>query len=387
MSLLDAIKKAKGTGTSTKKPSTSSSSLLDSIKKSRGDTSSTPRSTFTPYQFTEKKEVGGKVGKFLARTSINFADLVTESLDFGVKFIIDNPIFNAGDRVSRKVLEIIAPKKAEKREEVLNKWKDIYKTKAEKPKLAVDKIQQIEYLQPSKEYQKASLKDKLIKHPGETLAILGPSIIPSFLLYATNPLLGQTTTVGSTANDIKVSAIESGVPEKKAEALGLVGGILVGALDRLVPDELFTKSQKKAFIGSLTKRVIKMGLKEAGTEIAQEDIQIAIEATFREDLGWDEILTRNVMSALGGLLGGAGMTTVMGTINQTVKQEIMEEVKPEEAKKEVVEKPTVVKEKVVEGKKVAQAGLYDTSLDPLLKEHENILTQKHLSRKWINCPQ
>ena len=273
-----------------------------------------------------KKGIIQEAGKFLARTAVGFADLVTESLDFTTNFVVNNPIFNVGERVAVKTVEKIAGKESKvaiKQKEQINKWKDIYTGLAEKPKQAVDNIQKTEYLQPSKEWTEAPLKEKLTKHLGETLAVLGPNIIPSFALYAVNPALGVLTTIASTANDVKTGAIENGVDERKAELLGLGTGVLVGALDRIVPDELFSPAQKAKFIANFVKRIIPLSIKEAGTEIAQENIQIIAEKTFREDLGWDEIKTRNAMAGLGGLLGGAGATMVVGTINNSFRQDIL----------------------------------------------------------------
>lgn len=249
------------------------------------------------------KKVAKGVGKFAISTAVNFADLITESVDFTSSFMINNPIFNPGQALSQKTTELIhgkESKKAKEQKAELNKWQDFYKGLAEKPKLAVDRIQAQDYLQPSEKWVKAPLKDKLTKQLGETLAILGPSIIPSFALYAINPALGLTTIITSTANDIKSGAIENGVSTKNAERLGLGAGILVGALDRIVPDELFSPAQKSKFLSGFIKRIVPISLKEAGTEVAQENIQLVAEKTFREDLGWDEVMTRSVLSGLGG---------------------------------------------------------------------------------------
>src|SRR3990167_5841349 len=56
---------------------------------------------------TGKKKNGIIKGatKFLARTAVGFADLVTESLDFTTKFIVNNPIFNPAERLSLKTTE------------------------------------------------------------------------------------------------------------------------------------------------------------------------------------------------------------------------------------------------------------------------------------------
>lgn len=252
--------------------------------------------------------------KLVARSAVGFADLITEGLDFTTKFIVNNPVFNP--------IESVLPKES-KQMQSLNKWKNITTNITSQPKLFIDKLQQTEYIRPSDEWTNSSLKDKLTKRLGETVAVLGPSIIPSFALYAINPLLGLSVTTTATANDVRDSAVENGVSTKKADLLGLGTGILVGALDHIVPDELFTPKEKSLFLTSLAKRIIPTSLKEAATEIAQEDIQLAAEATFRKDLKWDEVKTRNALSGLGGLLGGSGATMVVGTINTAFNQDIL----------------------------------------------------------------
>ena len=222
-----------------------------------------------------KEKIFQGARKFLARTVVSFADLITESLDFTTNFIVKNPIFKSGEGPGEvamlKITEKMYGKESKQlkaQKEKINRWKDFFIETAAKPKQAVDRIQQAEYLQPSEEWSKAPLKEKMTKHLGETLAILGPNIIPSFALYAVNPVLGVSVTIASTANDVKIGAVENGVPEEKAELLGLGTGILVGALDRIVPDELFSPAQKSKFIGGFVKRIIPLSLKEAGTEVA-----------------------------------------------------------------------------------------------------------------------
>jgi len=337
-------------GTSSTSSGGSSVQLLNSLK----NNTYKPQEYIAPKEqpatkqtFTqEPKKTGQNIktgaGKFLARTAVGFADLVTEQLDFAVSFLANNNIFNQQLSLQNKLAEKVTGKKSqieETRVKQTNKWNEIIKNIASQPKQLVDKIEKTPYLQPSKEWSNSSIEDKIKKYPGETLAILGPSMVPSFALYALNPTLGLTTTIGATANQVKSGAIENGVPEGKAELLGAATGILVGALDRLVPDELFSPSQKSKFISGFAKRIIPISLKEAGTEVAQENLQIAAEATFRKDLGWDEIKTRNVLSGLGGLLGGAGATTIVGTINQTFNQDILGE--SDEAI-EVEDKPDVM---------------------------------------------
>jgi len=301
--------------------------------------------TEQPKQPTTVQKVAEEGKKFLARSAANFADLISESIDFTTKFVQNNPILNAPGELGLKLRGKVFGKEKEKEtREYQNRWKSQQKAAAGAIKEEVDKIQQLEYLRPSEKWEKATLKEKLTTQLGETIAVLGPNIAPSFLLYVANPGLGLGVTVTSTANDVKTQAIKSGVSENKAELLGLGTGILVGSLDRLVPDELFKGPQKAKFLNGFVKRLVSITLKEAGTEVAQEDIQITAEATFRKDLGWDEIATRNAMSALGGILGGAGATTIVGTINNSFNQDILLEqpTVKEELKQETVKTPEVI---------------------------------------------
>ena len=76
---------------------------------------------------SQKKETfAQKATKFGARTAVNFADLLSESLDFTVGFIVDNPVFNLSSKLGIKTRGLILGKEEEKKaEQVLNKWKNI----------------------------------------------------------------------------------------------------------------------------------------------------------------------------------------------------------------------------------------------------------------------
>jgi hypothetical protein len=120
---------------------------------------------------------------------------------------------------------------------------------------------------------------------------------------------------GSTANQVNEVAKEAGVSEEKALSLSLGTGLLVGFLDKVVPEEILNSSEKEVFIGALAKKAALTGLKEAGTEITQEAAQILVESVLKKDLNFDDAKTRIVMAGFGGFLGGAGMKGVVGFAN------------------------------------------------------------------------
>jgi hypothetical protein len=368
-----------------------------------------------PQPTQQNQNFGEGVKKFGARTAVSFADMVSEGLEFATNFIARNPIFvgkqilkqnNLAAGVAIELAEIVKPELKKKSEEVQNKWRDIYKVAQSTGRLPqtqlrkeIDKIQETEYIKPSKEWSSAPLKDKLTTKLGETLAILGPNIIPSFALYAVHPAVGLGVAVSSTANEIEREAIKYGVEDNKAEKLALVSGIAIGALDRIVPDEIFSSSQKASFAKEFIKRVVLNSLKEGGTEVTQEGLQVAAEATFRKDLGLDEIATRFAMSALAGVFGGGGATTIMGTINNAINRDILEspnmpqeKIEPVEAPAEQVQptqiiepiqpvNPSVVKvaEIPVEGKKL----VVEEPKPQKVAEGENMVEQPPITEKNI----
>lgn len=164
------------------------------------------------------------------------------------------------------------------------------------------------------EWENASVTEKVTKYLPETLYNLVPDVIGSLAPYLVNPAAGMAISLGSTAEDVKQKAIDSGVDVKRAEEIGLVTGLAVSLIDRIVPNKVLAPAAKDKFVKGLFKRFasskIGAALGEASTEATQEAIQIAAEKTFREDLGWDEIKTREAMSAFGGLFGGTGLHAV-----------------------------------------------------------------------------
>jgi GNAT superfamily N-acetyltransferase len=259
-----------------------------------------------------KQKIGGVakgVAQFGARMGIEALNMGTSLVD------TTSDLLNSTIEAKIRSKKIFTPKASL----LADKWKSFYENNSgeltEKAKLFTDNLRNVEFIQPSKEWSEDSTKNKLTKRLPETILNIGPGVVASLGSFALNPALGLLASIGSTANEITDIAEKSGVKKENAQLLGLGTGFLVAKLDSIVPDELFSPGQKKEFVGSLVKRVFKTGLKEATTEVVQEDVQLAVEATLRDDLGWDEVKTRNAMAGLGGLLGGTGASTTVSFLN------------------------------------------------------------------------
>lgn len=290
----------------------------------------TPKITVTPEkEVSPIKKVRTGLVKFGVGVGVGAAGLITSTLDFTAD------LFSSA--VARKIKKIsprgeIGEKKGI---ELAKKWQDFYEktagAKTEKLKTLAQDLRKIEILKPSAEWSKASTKEKLsAKRIGETILNIGPDVVASIGAFAINPFLGFALSSGSVADEITTIGKESGLDKEKAEMLGLGTGIVVGFIDKIVPDELFTPQAKKKFIGGVVKRIVKIGLKEAATEIVQEDIQLAVEATLRDDISQEEIIERNVMAGLGGLMGGVGASGMISFANSVRTGEIGGTVEVEE---------------------------------------------------------
>lgn len=261
---------------------------------------------------------------FIKRIGTSALDMVSDALDFGGDFIANNPevLTLAGPmaplgltNLTQAAAGINTPGV-----QLRNAWKDFYNelddkgyTSTEALQRAVDRLNDSVAVQPTIEWQSAPLREKLTDRLPETMFMMGPNIISSLGLFAINPAVGAIAAGGSTADAVKEDAIAYGVPRDTAEGLGLATGIAVGYFDRIVPNRLFgSGAAKQSFVNNFARRIVETGFLEAGTEMAQEDLQIIAELTFRNDLGWDEVKTRNAMAGLGGLFGGVG---AQGTVD------------------------------------------------------------------------
>lgn len=260
--------------------------------------------------------------KFAARTGVGLLDAATETLDFGADFIANNPtvLMGPGSFWGNPLAKPYTEKLFNPLTDFYNEQKAQGRIPTQWAKDQVDELQNTKYIRPSDEWTNSSLEEKFTTRLDETLQVMGPSIISSIAPYVLNPLLGVSMMVGSTANDVKDNAIKNGVDETNAEILGLATGGFVGFLDRIIPTKVFGKERGK-FISGFVNRLANFSIltaKEGATEVAQENIQIAAESTFREDLGWDEIATRNAMALFGGILGGGGMASIDTFVNNTM---------------------------------------------------------------------
>lgn len=296
------------------------------------------------------KEVGVGVGKFFARVGVEAANLLSSTLDFTADFLAGQ-----AEKQTRKLSIGVGPfgipigKETEARKKAADRWKSFYEQTGgeatEKIKTFTEELREIDFIQPSEEWVNASTKEKFTKRLPETILNIGPGVVASLGMFAINPIAGFAASAGSVADEVKTIAIEEGVNEERAELLGLGTGLLVGWLDKIVPDEVFSPAQKKAFVGGFAKRIIKTGLKETATEVVQENIQLLAEATVREDVTKDEVVFRNLMSGLGGLLGGVGAQTTVSFVNGVRSGDIAGLEEDFDKPVEVVKKPEV--EKVV----------------------------------------
>lgn len=207
--------------------------------------------------------------KFAAKTGTQLVSLFTEGLDFTTDLLVRNlDVFIASPTVSTMVRVTPWGKKIKKQ------WTDyfdeIHKSgtqygapilPTQKLQQASQKLSQIEYVQPSKEWADASITEKLSPEMiGETLFELGPSVVASVGAFAfAGPTIGVGIIGTATANDVKDSALSYGVDYDKAEALGLSVGIVVSALERIVPSKIFAGNLKikNQFIGGFGSRLFR----------------------------------------------------------------------------------------------------------------------------------
>ena len=177
-----------------------------------------------------------ETARFATRTGVTFLDMLSEGLDFSTDLAMRN-------------IDLVTPIGLKMRmtpqgQELRNQWLDFYgsvrdELPTQKFKEAVDRLEQIEFIQPRQEWVEASTEEKMTTRLGETILNIGPSIVASIGSFAINPLFGIGATATSVAGGVKDDAMEHGLEEGKAEMLGLTTGVLVSALERIVPARIF----------------------------------------------------------------------------------------------------------------------------------------------------
>lgn len=291
----------------------------------------TPKPSIDISKLQEEKPLSfiEKAGKFFTKTGLIVAKNVVDTVDF----VIDTTLKRAGqikagdlppffkELPGRKELTV-EQAKTEKKIEEWNTFFEANKEKlpAEKAKVFLDELLKKEAFQPTKKWQEAPLKEKFNKENiGETIMELAPSVVASIGSFVINPTFGFATIAGATATDIKDTAEEYGVDPDDATKYSIYATIPIMLLEKIVPAKILGSKQiQQTFFKGLLRRLFtagKLGSIEAGTEMTQEAIQIAMESTFRDDLSWDEIKTREVMAGVGGVGGGTGMSILTSYMN------------------------------------------------------------------------
>ncbi|MCR4337778.1 MAG: hypothetical protein NUV91_08250, partial [Candidatus Omnitrophica bacterium] len=270
------------------------------------------------------KKIGTTLAKFSAETSITFIDLglKSESMlsDLAARHpgLITKLVNPALSSFTENLPEPIKDKGLEAWQTVINKGsgKIIDNAQGE-----LKKLQESQFLQPSFEYKNATLKEKLSTQLPETVLHLGPSVIGSLAWYLLGSGVGAGVQALAVADDIKGYARKDGMDENLSDVLGLSAGLTVGIIDKLGFDKVFgSKTLSDQFIKGFVLRLGKKAFIEGGTEVLQEDVQLAAEATVRDDITLDEVTERNVMSFLGGSLGGGVGSVIVDIFNGTKNQ-------------------------------------------------------------------
>lgn len=278
----------------------------------------------TPYRAPKSSLT---VSKFAAEMDVAFLDIITGAASMLSGLVARHPEMFARTPVSRLLLGVaetadnkLFQGKAAKSWE--NLIEQVYGKPAYFAEEAVNKLKENPYLQPTAAYQNATLKEKLTTQFDETLFHLGANVAGSWAAYLVGGAAVGAGVIGlSTANDVKKYAREAGMPEDQSDVLALGTGALVGLLDKVGFEKVFRGAEKgieQSFIKGLVNRIMRGGLSEGVTEVAQEDVQIAAEATVRDDLTLPEVVERNVMSTISGLLGGSAGSAFVGSVNDVL---------------------------------------------------------------------
>ena len=188
-----------------------------------------------------------KAVKFGVGTIVSGGQVVAQATDF------------IGDYLAKGIETSIRGKKeSTKRSDLADRWKNYYKENVGKytdeSQEFYENLSNIDYLKPSEKWSTLPTKDKFKKENiGETILNIGPGIVSSLGMFAVSMPLGMVVASASVADEIAEIAIENDIPEDQALSMGLGTGLVVGWLEKIVPDEVFSPAQKKKFVGGLAK--------------------------------------------------------------------------------------------------------------------------------------
>ena len=256
--------------------------------------------------------------RFSEATIASLGSMITDTLDFAVDNVerfTEGP-FTEGEKPKGKAAKLVTLPSRK-----LNSFLQQLSEQTGALAADVERFEQEQAILPSKEQQEGKFTTNLIERPVETTYNMIPALASSFAPYLAGPVAGTATIAGSTGKNIEDEAVKNGVDKDTAGFLGVLGGGLVSVIDRIVPDKVLPQGTKKNFVGNLSRRILKTSIAEAGTEVAQEDIQAAIESTYK-DLDLSELGQRNLKAAFGGALGGATIQGLTDFSNKIATGEI-----------------------------------------------------------------
>ena len=269
------------------------------------------------------------VGKFFAKAGVTFTTMAADTMQFVADYLSRNSPIDLVGAISAPdpILSSLSTKTPQGRY-IAEKWTQLVTPAVSRGGAVVEdftqKLQSTPYIQPSQAWQEAAWQDRFSPNLlGETIFNTGADVAGSVAGFVVNPTAGFAISAGSVAQGLKEKARENGVDEKTSDRIAIGAGLIIGAVDKIVPDEVL-RPFGKAFsqrLGNFIFNTAKTAGKEALTEVAQEDIQMLAEVALRHDLSLDEFTSRNVMAAFGGLLGGGGMNTMATVVNTALRQQ------------------------------------------------------------------
>src|SRR3990167_5756068 len=126
--------------------------------------------------FKKTEKFFQETARFGVRTAVGFSDIVTEGVDFATDFVATNARKVVGEGLTAPFLS------KEKSEKLANDWRTFYRNNPPITQIAkegVDRIERTKFIQPSQDWVKAPLQEKLTIRFGETVLNIGPSIVSS----------------------------------------------------------------------------------------------------------------------------------------------------------------------------------------------------------------